>query len=195
MTIFNKVYSVSINVGQYLLLQTTVLDQILDKSNDSIYVFDGIPKGDKWQTPTAEWMIISGEENDGLIKPDIAGWGATMFAVSEATLDLLKEGLKDCCEFLPLRLNGETWFALHIIGKKNAIDEELTIRNFKNGRPSRTRRFEKLVLKKSEVNTRGLFRVEGVGLTTYCTNEKGGFYDVVQKKRLSGLIFKEINIS
>jgi len=195
MTTFNKVYSVSVNVGKYLLLQTTVLDQILDKDNDNIYVFDGIVKGNKWRKPTIEWMIISGEENDGLIKPDIAGWGATILAVSEDTANILKYCLKDCCELLPLTLNGENWFALHIIGKQHAIDDELTIRNMKNGRPSRTRRFEKLVLKKSEIKTNGLFRVEGVGLTTYCTDEKGGFYDKVQTEKLSGLVFKEVNLS
>lgn len=195
MTIFNKVYSVSVDVRQFLLLQKTGLYQVLDKNNDSSYVFDGLPKGDEWQEPTVEWMIIPTEKNDGLIKPDVAGWGATMFAVSETVADLVKDGLKDCCEFLPLKLNGETWFVLHIIGKQNAIDEELTIRNMRNGRPSRTRRFEKLVLKKSEVKTEGLFRVEGVGLTTYCTDEKGGFYDTVQTKGLSGLVFKEVNLS
>ena len=181
MTIFNKVYSVGVDVGQYLLLQTTVLDQILDKDNDSIYVFDGITKGDKWQKPTVEWMVIAGEEKDGLIKPDIAGWGATIFAVSETVVDLLKDSLKDCCEFLPVRLNDETWFALHLIGKQDAIDEELTIRNMRNGRPSRTRRFEKLVLKKEGIKVKGLFHVNGVGLTMYCTDEEGGFYDTVQQ--------------
>lgn len=195
MKIFNKVYSVRVNVGQYLLLQTAVLNQILDKDNDSLYVFDGIAKGDKWQKPTVEWMIISGEEKDGLTKPDIAGWGATMFAVSESVANLLKEGLKGCCELLPVRLNGETWFALHIIDKQDAIDEELTVRNMRNGRPSRTRKFEKLVLKKEGIKARGLFHVNGVGLTTYCTDEEGGFYDTVQKKGFSGLVFKEANLS
>ncbi len=195
MSKFNKVYSVSVNVGDYLLLQTTTLSQILDKDNDSVYVFNGIPKGDKWQSQSVEWMINPDEENDGLVKPDVAGWGATMLAVSEAVAELLKDGLKGCCEFLPINLNGETWFALHVIGKQNAIDEELTVRNMRNGRPSRTRKFKKLVLKKTGIKTGGLFRVEDVGLTTYCTDEDGGLYDVVQKKGLSGLVFKEANLS
>jgi len=195
MSKFNNVYSVSVDVDQYLLLQTTVLDQILDKENDSIYVFDGVSKKDTWKKQSVEWMIISNDENDGLTEPDIAGWGSTMFAVPENIADTLKKQLNDCCEFLPIRLNEQTWFALHIIGKQNAMDPELTIINMRNGRPSRTRKFKQLVLKKSEIKVNGPFRVDGAGLTTYCTDEKGGFYDTVKKQGLLGLVFSKVTLS
>lgn len=86
-------------------------------------------------------------------------------------------------------------YILNVIAHCDAIDEELTVRNMRNGKPSRTRLFKKLVLDSSQINTPGLFRVEGVRLATFCTDEEGGFYDIVQKNGLKGLTFDEIEVS
>jgi len=70
-----------------------------------------------------------------------------------------------------------------------ALLPSITIRN---GKPSRTRPFKKLVLNREAINEAGLFRVKGAGLRTFCTDKKGGLYDRVKELNLTGLDFKEV---
>ena len=64
------------------------------------------------------------------------------FAIPERLKHVFEEGLGECVELLPLDLNGETWYALNILGEQDAIDPEKTEYNMKNGRVSRVRRFK-----------------------------------------------------
>lgn len=103
--------------------------------------------------------------------------------------------VKDSCELLSLTLDGGAWHVVHILSYLEALDEERSIRNMRNGKPSRTRRFKKLVLNTDEITTGGLFRVKGAGLTTYCSDVEGGFYDLVKQNNLKGLKFREVELS
>ena len=190
---FSKVFSVAVDANEFLILQESLLELSMQATTGDIGIFDGSSKRASWTKMTVDWVMHEGAE---IFKvPDIAGFGATVFAVSEKTADILIESLDDSCEFLPISLKEETWFILNVVNQQDAIDEDLTVRRMRNGRPSRTRLFESLVFKKSSITTKGLFRVKGAGLATYCTNESGGFYDTAKNNGLLGLIDKEIKLS
>ena len=190
---FSKVFSIAVDANEFLILQESLLELSMQATTDEIIFFDGSSKKASWTKMAVHWVNHRGDE---ILKvPDIAGFGATVFVVSEKIADMLNESLDDSCELLPISLKGETWFILNVVNQQNAIDEDLTVRIMRNGRPSRTRLFESLVFKKSNITTKGLFRVKGAGLATYCTNEDGGFYDRVMKNGLLGLINKEITLS
>lgn len=117
-------------------------------------------------------------------------WGATALAASEQIVKKL-DGLKTYYEFLPLNLNGERWLTLNFTRSL----EERTIMNLRNnGKPSPVRPFKKLVVAKDPTSDGGIFRVQGAGLLTFCTDQLDGLYDVVTSNHLSGLNFKEIEI-
>ncbi|WDD99600.1 imm11 family protein [Thalassomonas actiniarum] len=188
---FNKVYTVSVEPDEYLLLQETVFEQSVQLSEDDLLLFDGKEKGNDWRTLGVDWLMAP--EDGALKKPDIAGLGSSVFCVSARTADLLSEGLKSACEFLPLNLNGEPWFALNILGAEEAIDEKLTQWNMRNGKVSRVRRFNRLVLDKQAIEHTGLFRVNRAGLFTFTTDAEGSLYDIVKQHHLTGLVFSEVD--
>ncbi|WDE04870.1 hypothetical protein SG34_026765 [Thalassomonas viridans] len=188
---FNKIYTVSVDPDKYLLLQETVFEQSLQLTEDELLLFDGKEKGERWRTLGVEWLMTP--EDAALKKPDIAGLGSSTLCVSAHTAELLGEGLKNACEFLPLNLNGETWFALNILGVEDAIDESQTQWNMRNGKVSRVRRFNRLVLNKQAIERPGLFRVNRAGLFTFTTDGKGSLYDIAQKHHLTGLVFSEVD--
>ncbi|WP_235187435.1 imm11 family protein [Vibrio nigripulchritudo] len=103
------------------------------------------------------------------------------------------DGLKTCSEFLPLNLNGERWLTLNITKTIDAIDKDKTVVNLRNGKPSRVRPFKKLVLAKDSISDGGIFRVQGAGLRTFCTDQPGGFFDIVTSNNLSGVNFTEVD--
>lgn len=193
MSKFNKVYAVGVNAGEYLLLQETIFEQTLQATAEDIYIFNGKEKGNYWHSVGVDWLVVPGETPTK--KPDIAGWGAMAFAVSESIVGKFREGLGDCCEFLPLDLNGESWFTLNILGEQDALNKALTEYNMRNGRINRVRRFKKLVLSKEHIKQGGLFKVAGAGLFTFCTDELGGLYDIATKNNFSGLKFSEVDFS
>lgn len=188
---FNKVYAVSVNAGEYLLLQETLFEQSVQLTENDLYTFNGKPKGEQWHSVGVDWLVVEGETPTKT--PDVAGWGSMAFAIPESLANNFMLGLKGCCEFLPLNLNGEKWFALNLLGEQDAINEALTERNMKNGRVNRIRRFKKLTLSKSNIMQGGLFKVKGAGLFTFCTDQKGGLYDLVNKHNLTGLKFTEVD--
>ena len=190
---FNKVFAVGVDPDEYLLLQETVFEQSLQLSDSEIYTFNGKAKGNAWHSVGVDWLIIQGKTPTK--KTDVAGWGATALAISEVIAEKFRAGLKDSCEFLPLSLNGEPWFALNILNKQNAIDDNLTEWNMRNGRINRVMRFKNLVINKKAITTGGLFRVEGAGLMTFCTDEPGGFYEVVKTNNLTGVDFAEVDVA
>ncbi|WP_447401189.1 imm11 family protein [Vibrio harveyi] len=92
-------------------------------------------------------------------------------------------------------LNKQSWRAVNILTQLDAIDHSATKFNLRDGKQSRVRPFKKLVLKKKAVNGAGLFRVQGAGLRMFCTDKKGGLYERVHELGLTGLSFKEIQLS
>ena len=192
MTKFNKIYTVSVDPDKYLLLQETVFEQSMQLTEDDLLLFDGKEKSSFWRTLGVDWLIDPEDVN--LEKPDVAGLGASVLCVSARTADVLSEGLKDGCEFLPLNLNGKPWFALNIVGSEDAINEEQTEWNMRRGKINRVRRFNRLVLDKSKIKNGGIFRVSRAGLFTFTTDGEGSLYDMVQKHKLTGLEFEEVDV-
>ncbi|TLX52058.1 hypothetical protein CWC31_02600 [Pseudoalteromonas ruthenica] len=190
MSDFNKVYAVGVNAGEYQLLQETMFEQSVQMTENDLYTFDGKRKGDAWRPVSVDWLVVEGETPEK--QPDIAGWGAMAFAIPERLKSAFEKGLGDCVELLPLDLNGETWYALNILGEQDAIDPEKTEYNMKNGRVNRVRRFKKLVLDKQKIACGSLFKVKGAGIYTFCTDQTGGFYELCKSLEVSGLKFAEV---
>ena len=193
MSDFNKVYAVGVNAGEYQLLQETMFEQSVQMTENDLYTFDGKRKGNAWRPVSVDWLVVEGETPEK--RPDIAGWGAMAFAIPERLKHVFEEGLGECVELLPLDLNGETWYALNILGEQDAIDPEKTEYNMKNGRVSRVRRFKKLVLNKQRISRGCLFKVKGSGIHTFTTDEYGGLFDICKKHSLSGLKFSQVELS
>ncbi|WP_151173475.1 hypothetical protein [Pseudoalteromonas ruthenica] len=193
MSDFNKVYAVGVNAGEYQLLQETMFEQSVQMTENDLYTFDGKPKGDAWRPVSVDWLVVEGETPEK--RPDIAGWGAMAFAIPERLKSAFEEGLGECVELLPLELNGETWYALNILGVQDVIDPEKTEYNMKNGRVNRVRRFKKLVLDKEKIVCGTLFKAKGSGIFTFCTDEKGGLHELYHRLNLEGLEFREVNLS
>ncbi|MPW31863.1 hypothetical protein F9L16_23180 [Agarivorans sp. B2Z047] len=192
MSNFNRVFAVSVDAGRFALLQKTEFEQTLRSTEKDLYIFNGSKKLDHWLPVEVDWLDSPDEK---LEQPDIAGWGATCFAIPADSYELFVQNFGGACEFLALDLQGEPWFALNILGQQDAIDRELTEFNMRNGRPSRVRRFKKLVLNKLQISSGALFRVKDAGLVSFCTDEPGGLYDLVQRFSLSGLKFTEVTLS
>ncbi|MCG3767658.1 hypothetical protein EXA23_15950 [Vibrio cincinnatiensis] len=192
MTAFNKVFIVTPNANDFAILQESALKMSLQvTANESVQLYGESVK-DSWRCIDIEWLEVAGEKT--LPKPDIAAWGALTFAVRNSIAEQLDE-LSENVEFLPLSLKGQPWQALNIITQVDAIDSSATEYNLRNGKPSRTRPFKKLVLNKEAINGAGLFRVKGAGLRMFCTDQKGGLYDRVKELNLTGLNFKEVILS
>ena len=58
---FNKVYAVSVDAGEYLLLQETMFEQSIQLTSNDIYTFNGNSKGDDWRVVDVDWLIVGGE--------------------------------------------------------------------------------------------------------------------------------------
>ena len=184
---------VSINANEYRIIQETVLELSIQETDNNMLIFDGTSKVKAWKELDTNWFDHP-SYND-LNKPDIAGFGATSLALCKSLLSHFGESFKGSCELLPINMAGSTWYILNVLTKSIAVNETLSVRNMRNGRPSRTRLFKNLVLDSNKIDSAGLFHVEGVGLATFCTDESGGFYDTVQKYNLKGLIFTEVEVS
>lgn len=187
---FNKIFNVTIDPDNYCLLQESMLEQSMQLTTGDLHLFNGEERSDSGHIITVDWLVIPGEKP--LKKPDVAGLGAVPLAVSNKTADMLYDGLKDCCEFVPLNLEGEPWFVLNILHDVDAINDELTQWHMRKGKVSKIRPFDRLVLSKSAVKSHGLFRVKRAGLRKFTTDAKGGLYDIVQKYNLTGLEFTEV---
>ncbi|WP_139817854.1 imm11 family protein [Vibrio harveyi] len=192
MTVFNKVFIVTANANDFAILQESTLEIAIQKTENKPIQLYGASMKENWRCVDVEWLDVEGEK--ALPKPDIAAWGAVNLAVSNSIADELSELSKDV-EFMPLNLNNEPWQVLNIITQLDAIDDSATEYNLRNGKPSRTRPFKKLVLNKEAINEVGLFRVKGAGLRIFCTDKKDGLYDRVKKLKLTGLSFKEVSVS
>lgn len=190
MTTFNRVFIVTTNANEFAILQESNLEMSLQATTHNFPDLNGESLASDWHSIDVGWLEVDGEPT--LPKPDIAAWGATALAASEDTMKKF-DGLKTCSEFLPLNLNGERWLTLNITKTIDAIDKEKTVVNLRNGKPSRVRPFKKLVLAKESISDGGIFRVQGAGLRTFCTDQPGGFFDIVTSNNLSGVNFTEVD--
>lgn len=183
------IFTVAPDVNNYLTLQESDLELAIQATTGSPISLEGTPVLADWQVLAVDWLFVPGED-DGLKKPDIATLGATGLAINQKVADYLSPALRDCCELLPLNLNGDQWFLIHPLNRFDALDEARS--EFKERRGGR-RQYAKVVLNEDSVTDGRLFRVSGLGLSLYSSDEENSFYTLIKKGKLSGVWFREVN--
>ena len=118
--------------------------------------------------------------------------GASTIVVSPKYFPLFLNGFSQNVELLECNLKGDKWFAFNVIGFDDALSEEHSIRNIKNGKPSGIRKFKRVVFDKSAIESHELFRVREAGLRYHTTDDTNSLYSIVQKHGIKGLYFYEI---
>ena len=189
---FNKVYSVSVEPDEFLLLNETGFEQTIQLTEGQLLMFDGTSMRDNWRALCVDWLLEPSTAHQNLKKPDIAGLGASTIVVSPKYSPLFLNGFSKNVELLECNLEGEKWFAFNVVGFDKALSEEHSIRNIKNGKPSRIRKFKKMVFEKSAIENPELFRVREAGLRYFTTDAKNSLYSIVQEHGIKGLYFHEI---
>ena len=189
---FNKVYSVSVEPDEFLLLNEMGFEQTIQLTEGQLLMFDGTSMRNNWRELGVDWLVELSTANQNLKKPDIAGLGASTIVVSPKYSSLFLNGFSKNVELLECNLEGEKWFAFNVVGFDKALSEEHSIRNIKNGKPSRIRKFKKMVFEKSAIENPELFRVREAGLRYFTTDAKNSLYSIVQEHGIKGLYFHEI---
>jgi hypothetical protein len=130
-----------------------------------------------------------------LAKPDIAALGASTFVIPSSIASIFKPFLDKHIELLECKLEGESWFALNVIGYDDVLDNELTIINMRNGKPSRTNRFKRMVFNKKSIINTTLFRAKNVGIRYFTTDAKNSIYSLSKENGWQGLYFEEVELT
>lgn len=184
------VFSISFDIARYPVLQERELELSLQATSGDLLDLNGQPCSDKWIPVAVEWLIDDQDSKNGL--PDIALWRAGQYACSEYAMKHLGQLLSTDCEFLPLIVGGETWYAIHVMKTIEAIDHERTELNYRpGGKISLTKRFKKLVLKPEAFSEVMMSHVKDAGLAIFCTEQ---FVSAVMTHKLRGLLFKECTV-
>lgn len=191
---FNKVFSVSVDADEFLLLNETGFEQTIQLTEGQLLLFDGSSMRDNWRTLGVDWLIEPSVEHQNLAKPDIAGLGASTFVVSPKFSHLFLKGFGKNIELLECNLNGEPWFVFNVVGFDRALNEDHSIRNMRNGKPSRVRKFKKMIFTKDAIQHPELFRVKDVGLQYFTTDAKNSLYTLAKEHEIKGLYFNEVEI-
>ena len=163
---FNKVYSVSVEPDEFLLLNETGLGQTIQLTEGQLLMFNGISMRDNWRALGVDWLAETSTVQPSLKKPDIAGLGASTIVVSPKYSPLFLDDFSNNVELLECNLEGEKWFAFNVVGFDKALSEEHSIRNIKNGKPSRIRKFKRIVFDKSAIEVLNYLEYEKLGFDT-----------------------------
>ncbi len=191
---FNKVFSVSVDPDEFLLLNETGFEQAIQLTEGQLLLFDGSSMKESWRTLGVDWLLEPSASHQNLSKPDIAGLGASTFVVSPKFSDLFLNDFGKNIELLECNLDGEQWIAFNVVGFDKALNEDLTVRNMRNGKPSRVRKFKKMVFTKSAIENPELFRVREVGLQYFTTDAENSLYTLAKKHNIKGLYFNEVEV-
>ncbi|MBU2971340.1 hypothetical protein KO527_18515 [Pseudoalteromonas sp. C2R02] len=191
---FSKVFSVSVEPDEFLLLNETGFEQTIQLTEGQLMLFDGTSMKDCWRTLGVDWLIEASSSHLNLTKPDIAGLGSSTFVISPKLSSLFLNNFSKNIELIDCNLNGETWFLFNVVGFNKALNEDQTIRNIKNGKPSRIRKFKKMVFTKSAIENPELFRVREVGLQYFTTDSKNSLYTLAKEHDIKGLYFHEVEV-
>ncbi|TMP88530.1 hypothetical protein CWC05_03615 [Pseudoalteromonas ruthenica] len=189
---FNKIYSVSVDPDEFLLLCETGFEQTIQLTEGQLLLFDGTSMEGNWRTLGVDWLTEPSAAHQNLAKPDIAGLGASTFVVSPKFSHLFLNGFAKNVELLECNLNGEQWFTFNVVGFEDALNEEHSVRNIKNGKPSRVRKFKKMVFTKSAIENPELFRVREAGLRYFTTDARNSLYTIVKEHDIKGIFFNEV---
>ncbi|WP_036956191.1 MULTISPECIES: imm11 family protein [Pseudoalteromonas] len=190
---FNKVYGFNINPDLYLYLNETGFEQTMQLTEGQILLFDGHSMIDNWRTLGVNWLIDEHDVNAGLKIPDIAGLGATSYVLSKEVKAIMEPNLGHNVEYLKCDLQGETWYALNLVGFEDALNHDLTEHNYnKRGEIKMIKPFKRLVIDKSKVENTALFRTKETGLSYITTDAENSFYSLIKENNLTGIDFHEI---
>lgn len=192
---FSKVFSVSVDPDEFLLLNETGFEQTIQLTEGQLLLFDGRSMKDNWRTLGVDWLIEPSVAHQNLVKPDIAGLGASTIVVSPQFSSLFLSDFGKNVELLECNLADEQWFAFNVVGFDEALNAEHTVRNIKNGKPSRIRKFKKMVFTKDAIENPELFRVREVGLKYFTTDAKNSLYTIVKEHGIKGLYFHEVELA
>ena len=180
-------YAVAADVSHYAMLQETALE--LARQIDEPIGLYGQPLLQSWTDINVGWFYNPDEPQ--LPRPDIAAFGSTAFAASADTCEKLKPLLSEYVEFLPICVEGVSWFIIHVLARENVFNEQESKRFIlPNGKPTRV--FETLVLDGNRAMHGVLFRVTNLGLGIYTTGREHAFKTVIEKLGLTGLRFEKV---
>lgn len=180
-------YSISYDINRYPILEETGLELSIQATSGDLLDLNGAPRANDWEPLALKWAYDDQDEANGF--PDIALWRAGEYACSQKAFPILKNVLGDACEFLPLIVSDEPWFAIHVLNTVDALDREKTVFNYReNGKINRIRRFKTLVLLKEVIDEAKLCHVKEAGLHTYCSED---VFKTIQNSKLTGLEFHE----
>ncbi|MBB1364536.1 hypothetical protein CXF78_09020 [Shewanella sp. 11B5] len=189
---FNKVFSVYLDPDEFMLLSESAFEHVLQLTENRLLSFNGnTPMKEFWGVLNVVWQVEPSNKLK-LKVPDIAGLGASTFVVSPMYSQLFLNDFGENIELLECNNDGAKWFAFNVLGFDNALNEELSERNMRNGRPDRIRKFKRMVFNKSGITNPNLFRVRETGLFYYTTDAENSLYSIVKKNNISGLFFKEV---
>lgn len=181
-------YLVATDINKYAMLQQTALELIME-IDEPVGLY-GKPLKQNWRQMNVTWFYDPNERE--LPKPDIAAFGSVAFAASADTCEKLRPFIDEFVEFLPISVDGQPWFIIHVLARENVFNAQLSERDVnRRGVPQRT--FAKLVLDGDRAKDGVLFRVEGLGLAIYTTNRSGSFKDVIKRLKLTGLYFQDLD--
>jgi len=179
-------YGVFADVTNYAMLQESTLELLMQI--DEPVGFYGEPLANIWKSMQVTWFHNPDEKEKP--RPDIAALGATAFAASAETCEKFRSSIEKYVEFLPLNLDGELWYVIHVLAREDIFNEQESQRKIRDdGTPSRI--WKKLVLDADRVSEGVLFRVKGLSLGIYSTNRPESFKSVVNRLGLTGLKYQE----
>lgn len=180
-------YLVVTDINKYSMLQQTALELIM-QVDEPVGLY-GKPLSKNWSPMNVSWFYDPNERE--LPRPDIAAFGSVAFAASAETCEKLRPFIEDFVEFLPISVDGQSWFIIHVLAREDVFNQQLSKRDL-NRRGEQQRTFTKLVLDGYRAKDGILFRVEGLGLAIYTTDRVGSLKHVVKRLKLSGLKFQEL---
>lgn len=144
-----------------------------------------------WKHPTSitDWTPISVTMKDDAVKSDVMGLHSIMVWSQDAH-DALVPLVNDCVQVLPINLNADTYFAIHITCALDCLDAEKSqFRRFKN----RNIGVEQYVLRGDCISDKPLFIVPDDGYSAVFVSSE--VKTVVDEVGWSGLTFTEIAVS
>ncbi|SEI14170.1 hypothetical protein SAMN05660691_04175 [Rheinheimera pacifica] len=178
-------YAVFADISNYAMLQESTLELLMQI--DDPVGFYGEPLAHIWKSMRVTWFY--NPEEKVRPKPDIAALGSTAFAASAETCEKLRPYIGDYVEFLPLDLEGEQWYVIHVLAREDIFNDRLSERKIRDdGTPSRI--WKKVVLNTDRIADGVLFRIKGLTLGIFSTDRPDSFKSVVKRLGLTGMTYQ-----
>lgn len=162
---FSKVFSVSIDPDEFLLSNETGFEQTIQLTEGQLLLFDGTSMKDNWRAFGVDWLIEPSVAHQNLVKPYIAGLGASTIVVSPQFSSLFLSDFGKNVELLECNLADEQWFAFNVVGFNEALNAEHTVRNIKTGSQVEFESSKKWCSQKMQLKTLNYLEFERLDLS------------------------------